>query len=289
MRGYDARSTRRLGVRRADAGEICMPRSRRAALAGLLTAAAALAAPAGALALPHSSVAPVSSRPVCSSPTAGRAACDALLATTSGGAAFNAKPSASSTVAGYHPSDLLSAYNLPSGGGSGQTVAIVDAYNDPNVAADLATYRSQFGLPAVSTCSVASGRVSSPGGPCFVKVSQTGSTTSLPTSNGGWAQEISLDVDMVSAICNQLQHPARRGALADHREPGHRGQRGGQPRGDRDLQQLRRFGVLQRHELRQRLLQPPGDRDHRQRRRLRLRRRVSGGIAGTSPRSAGRA
>ena len=180
-----------------------MPRSRRAALAGLITAAAALGAPTAALAMPHSSVARVSSRHVCASPAAGRAACDALLATDSSGAAFNAKPSAGATIAGYHPSDLLSAYNLPSGAGSGQTVAIVDAYNDPNAAADLNTYRSQFGLPAVSSCSVSGGKVASPGGPCFAKVSQSGSTTSLPKANGGWAQEISLDVDMVSAVCSQ--------------------------------------------------------------------------------------
>jgi subtilase family serine protease len=180
-----------------------MPRGRRALLAACVTAAGVLGVPAAALAVPHSSVSQVSSRHVCGQPAADNAACDALLATTGRGAAFNAKPAASSTIAGYHPSDLLNAYNLPSSGGGGQTVAIVDAYDDPNVAGDLSTYRSAFGLPAVSTCSVAGGKVTSPGGPCFAKVSQTGSTTSLPRSNGGWSQEISLDVDMVSAICSQ--------------------------------------------------------------------------------------
>jgi subtilase family serine protease len=53
----------------------------------------------------------------------------------------------------------------------------------------MAAYRSQYGLPA---CTSASG--------CFKKVSQTGSTTSLPSSDSGWAGEISLDLDMVSAI-----------------------------------------------------------------------------------------
>ncbi|MFE7314418.1 S8 family serine peptidase [Streptomyces sp. NPDC057555] len=89
---------------------------------------------------------------------------------------------------GYGPSDLQSAYNLPSGG-SGQTVAIVDANDDPNAEKDLATYRSQYGLPA---CTTANG--------CFKKVDQNGGT-SYPTPDSGWAGEISLDVDMVSAAC----------------------------------------------------------------------------------------
>jgi subtilase family serine protease len=95
------------------------------------------------------------------------------------------------TPAGYGPADLQSAYNLPSStNGSGQTIGIVDAYNDPNAAADLAVYRSQYGLPA---CTIANG--------CFKVVSQTGSTSRLPKNNGGWAQEESLDLDMASAIC----------------------------------------------------------------------------------------
>jgi subtilase family serine protease len=68
-------------------------------------------------------------------------------------------------------------------------VAIVDAYDDPNAAADLATYRAQFHLPA---CSASSG--------CFRKVDQSGSHD-YPDADGGWAQEISLDLDMVSATC----------------------------------------------------------------------------------------
>jgi subtilase family serine protease len=92
------------------------------------------------------------------------------------------------TPSGYGPTDLQSAYNLPSGG-SGQTVAIVDAQDDPNAEADLGTYRSQYGLPA---CTTANG--------CFKKVNQTGGT-SYPSPDSGWAGEISLDLDMVSAVC----------------------------------------------------------------------------------------
>ena len=98
-------------------------------------------------------------------------------------------PNASSP-SGYNPPDLQSAYALNgSTAGSGQTVAIVDAYDDPNAEADLGVYRSTFGL---SACTTANG--------CFRKVNQTGGAK-YPRSNGGWAQEISLDLDMVSAIC----------------------------------------------------------------------------------------
>jgi hypothetical protein len=97
---------------------------------------------------------------------------------------------AAAAPSGLSPANLHSAYNLPSTGGSGLTVAVVDAYNDPNAESDLATYRSQFGL---SSCTKANG--------CFKQVSQTGSTTSLPSNDTGWAGEEALDIDMVSAVC----------------------------------------------------------------------------------------
>jgi subtilase family serine protease len=93
------------------------------------------------------------------------------------------------TPSGYGPSDLRSAYNLPStAAGTGQTVAIVDAFDDPTAEADLATYRSQFGE---SACTTANG--------CFRKVNENGGSTP-PAVDTGWAQEESLDLDMVSAI-----------------------------------------------------------------------------------------
>ncbi|MEU6226053.1 putative Ig domain-containing protein [Streptomyces sp. NPDC047042] len=101
-----------------------------------------------------------------------------------------ASAAAAAAPSGLSPANLHSAYNLPSTGGSGLTVAVVDAYNDPNAEADLGTYRSQFGL---SACTKANG--------CFKQVSQTGSTTSLPTNDTGWAGEEALDLDMVSAVC----------------------------------------------------------------------------------------
>ena len=92
------------------------------------------------------------------------------------------------TPSGYGPASLQNAYAVPATSTTA-TVAIVDAYDDPSAETDLATYRSQYGLAA---CTTSNG--------CFRKVSKLGST-SLPAGNTGWAQEISLDLDMVSAIC----------------------------------------------------------------------------------------
>jgi hypothetical protein len=95
-------------------------------------------------------------------------------------------------IGGYYPCDLQSAYSLPSGvAGAGQTVAVVDAYDDPNAEEDLKMYRSEFGLPQ---CSSATG--------CFRKVNQAGIQHSPPQKDRkGWSLEVSLDLDMVSAIC----------------------------------------------------------------------------------------
>jgi subtilase family serine protease len=127
----------------------------------------------------------------------GELACNSLRV-TGGTTAFQkargitSKAADAATPSGYGPSDLQSAYGLTAAAaanGAGETIAIVDAYNDPNAEADLAKYRSYYGL---SACTTANG--------CFKKVSQTGSTTSLPSSDSGWSEEISLDLDMVSAI-----------------------------------------------------------------------------------------
>src|SRR5882724_8563550 len=117
---------------------------------------------------------------VCAAATAGSAACHAFVRTDLAPAAV---PS------GFGPADLRSAYKLTTSGSASTTVAIVDAYDAPTAEADLAAYRTQYGLPA---CTTANG--------CFRKVDQNGGT-SYPHRNTGWAQEISLDLDMVSAIC----------------------------------------------------------------------------------------
>ena len=114
--------------------------------------------------------------------------------TTTAATTTTTGPTSTCTVAhpGYTPCDLQSAYNLPSASaGSGETVAVVDAYDDPNAESDLAVYRSTYGLPA---CTTSDG--------CFHKVDQNGGT-SYPRGNSSWAEEISLDLDMVSATCPQ--------------------------------------------------------------------------------------
>ena len=112
------------------------------------------------------------------------AQCMALISPASG---FGAP----ARTTGYGPADLASAYNLPAGAGAGKTVAIVDAYDDPNAEADLAAYRAAYGLPP---CTAANG--------CFRKVNQHGAAEpAARRRTPGWGQEISLDLDAVSATC----------------------------------------------------------------------------------------
>lgn len=103
---------------------------------------------------------------------------------------------------GYDPCYLQSAYNVAAAaegsGGDGQIIAIVDYSVDPDIAANLATYRSQFGLPACPT-----GNVSPSNSGCVLEqVAQSGAPSS---GTSGWDVEISLDVDTVSAICPHCQ------------------------------------------------------------------------------------
>ncbi len=99
-------------------------------------------------------------------------------------------PDASSAPTGLSPNTIQAAYNFPTSlsAGSGETIAIVDAYNDPNIESDLGVFSSQYGLPA---CTTANG--------CFKKVNQTGGS-SYPQTNSGWSLEISLDVEWAHAI-----------------------------------------------------------------------------------------
>ena len=91
-----------------------------------------------------------------------------------------------------HPAQLQTAYGFSSisfngtpGTGAGQTIAIVDAYDDPNIQTDLSTFDSQFGLPD----------------PTFTKVDQFGGTNYPPSdSSGGWELEESLDVEWAHAM-----------------------------------------------------------------------------------------
>lgn len=99
--------------------------------------------------------------------------------------------------AGYlTPQRLHDAYALPSETDASrvQTVAVVDAFDDPTAEADLDVYDKQFGLPP---CTTANG--------CFRKVNQSGNPSPLPKKQGEWATEISIDVQMVRAICQSCR------------------------------------------------------------------------------------
>ncbi len=123
----------------------------------------------------------------CGRPTAGHAACTAIIDPpgsiistegSTGQAAPRRRPVRDKQHRGnklnggpYTPTGLREAYDLPSeSAGSGQTVGIVDAFNDPDAESDLAKYRAYFGL---SACTTANG--------CFRKVNQTGGTTASRT------------------------------------------------------------------------------------------------------------
>ena len=123
---------------------------------------------------------------VCGPAAVGTAACHARVTVGTDGIT----PKAASSPTGLSPAKIKSAYNFPtsSSAGTGQTIAIVDAYDDPRAEGDLAVFSSQFGLPP---CTVANG--------CFVKVNQTGGTK-LPRADSGWALEISLDIQWAHAV-----------------------------------------------------------------------------------------
>jgi hypothetical protein len=97
---------------------------------------------------------------------------------------------AAANVPGLHPADLRSAYNLAStSAGSGQTIGIVVAFDDPDLESDLAVYRAKFGLPP---CTTRNG--------CFTKVGP-GLLGALLSGNQGWGQEASIDTQIASAVC----------------------------------------------------------------------------------------
>ncbi|MCH5676777.1 S53 family peptidase [Streptomyces gilvus] len=144
----------------------------------------------------------------CAAAPAGQARCLALVRTDVHGGlgvrgpAAAAKLRAGASTAdtrlpdGYGPADLRAAYRLPATGGADQTIALVDAYDDPTAEADLAVYRATYGLPP---CTTDNG--------CFRKVNQRGDTAPLPASGAvsGWATETALDLEMASAACPQCR------------------------------------------------------------------------------------
>ena len=103
------------------------------------------------------------------------------------------KAAASNPGGGLTPAEIRAAYGFnnvsfgsTAANGAGQTIAIVDAYNDPDIASDLATFDAQFGIAA----------------PPSLKVVNQSGGTSLPgaSASGGWEVEEALDVEWAHAI-----------------------------------------------------------------------------------------
>lgn len=129
-------------------------------------------------------------RAVCGAPGPGRAQCFVHVLEYGQDARGNPTPKAAIAPSGLSPDTLKSVYGFSTSpsAGAGQTVAVVDSYNDPTAASDLQSFSAQYGLPS---CTAANG--------CFHKVNQDGGT-SYPATDSGWALEISLDVQWVHAI-----------------------------------------------------------------------------------------
>jgi hypothetical protein len=155
-------------------------------MAGALALALSLAGVSAALA---ASPSPRPSQRVCPGPVREAAACHARVVTDGTGT-----PLASSGPTGYGPAQFHGAYQLPYSAPAPQTIAIVDAYDDPTIESDLAAYNAAYGLPA---CTTANG--------CFRKVNQKGEPGPYPKVDGGWALEIALDVETAHAICQNCQ------------------------------------------------------------------------------------
>ncbi len=138
------------------------PNLKRAALAVVCAAwigACASSAQASFGSVQALSTAPSSTQPyaACAPQPAGVAACQTVIV-PAGAKLDGVSPDYASPAtggidgSGLAPADLQSAYKLPStSAGSGQTVALVDAYNDPTAESDLAAYRTAYGLPSCTT------------------------------------------------------------------------------------------------------------------------------------------
>ena len=85
---------------------------------------------------------------------------------------------------GLYPAQIRKAYGIDklAGNGAGKTIAIIDAYGDPNMATDIASFDTQFGLPAAS-------------------ITTYGSVVATATN---WPEETALDVEWAHAIAPQL-------------------------------------------------------------------------------------
>ena len=121
--------------------------------------------------------------PVCGNPGNDRARCYVHVSRTGGGV----RPDATASPTGLDPATIKSVYGFPTGlsAGTGETIAIVDAYDDPTVFNDLNVFSQQYGLPCNG---------------CLSKVVELDGNNNPPAVDGGWALEISLDVQWAHAV-----------------------------------------------------------------------------------------
>ncbi|MGB8363282.1 MAG: peptidase S8 [Rhizomicrobium sp.] len=120
----------------------------------------------------------------------GIARCHAHIVTDSRGHFLGRGATKNITPSGYNPSQLRAAYKLTATGSSSTLIAIVDAYGYTNASANLAVYRSEYGLPA---CTTANG--------CLTIYNESGQKSRYPAQNLGWDQEQALDLAMASVAC----------------------------------------------------------------------------------------
>jgi subtilase family serine protease len=180
------------------------PLPRRAGAALLAPAAAVLAAlccapaPAAASAPARPTGFGIAGAPSAAQPhwACPRGLCDAIVDPGPGTAAgrqaavfAKRKPEGGGEEGGIDPEELRAAYGIPATGGTGQTIAVIEAFSYKQAEKDLAKYRSHYGLPA---CTAASG--------CLKVVNAAGEA---PANHGftEWEPEVALDLDMASAAC----------------------------------------------------------------------------------------
>jgi len=118
-----------------------------------------------------------------------------------------AAPDTGSSPSGSTPAQIQAAYGLSTSpdAGAGQTIAIVDSFDDPNLAAELAVFDDAFNLPAC-------------GDVCLTKVDQNGGTSLPAPAPANWALEIAMDVEWAHAIApgaDILLVEAASGSIAD--------------------------------------------------------------------------
>jgi subtilase family serine protease len=159
------------------------PTARSTATSSVAPAAPSVTKPPAGPVEPAAERTPHPSRDVCGPARPGVAECSAKILQDGS----SVSPDTAGSPTGLSPTQIGQAYGLSvtTGSGSGQTIAVVDAYDDPTAAADLQTFSGEYGLPCNS---------------CLTKVNQAGVANNPPAANADWSLEISLDLDWAHAI-----------------------------------------------------------------------------------------